>query len=342
MQRQQRHSKNSSFYIGRPNRAQVVFLLPLAIVAILTVGCKAWKINSAKDRLTASNFRNWSPEFDRVSRMVKNGNRIQIINIRNNQYLTEKDYVVRYYDREFDLDQIRSVDYIVVPFNETPLLAHTMLSFGLDDGTYLVVSVEIRTEKEEEYSPMLGLSRQYELAYVLADEKDVIRLRTRHRDAKVYIYPTVATAKQSQMLFLDVMNRANALADNPEFYDTITNNCTTNLVKHVNSIKKSSIPFTWQVLFPGHSDRYAYKLGLLDRNIPFETLKQKSLVNELADRHFDAADFSKQIRTVSHSSSIVDEFEGQKIGQDWFRAAKSSVKPIDGLRSLFSTPRFQP
>ena len=233
--------------------------------------------------------------------MYREGDEIAIDKIRNNTYVSELDFIVSYYEKKFKLEQIRSVDFIVVPFASAPMLAHTMLSFGLDDGTQMVISVEIRTEKGEKYSPILGIANQYEVTYVVADEKDVIRLRTRHRDADVYIYPTMATPKQAQTLFVDMMSRANKLADQPEFYDTIRNNCTTNLVGHVNQIKNNQVPYAWQVLFPGHSDRYAYDLGLLDRSVPFEQLKQRCHVNELAEKYYDADDFSQRIRSRSHA-----------------------------------------
>jgi len=268
----------------------------LLFVVFTSAGCKALKVNPPTDRIRPSNFREWSPDFSLTSTLERDGNRITVRNIRDNEYLSERDFIVNYHDKSFDLDQIRSVDFVVVPFDNAPLLAHTMLSFGLSDGTYLTMSVEIRTEKGEEYSPVLGFVRQYELVYVIATERDLIRLRTRHRDARVYVFPTIATAQQSQELFLDVMNRANQLAEHPEFYNTIRNNCTTNLVSHVNGIKNNAVPYAWQVLFPGHSDRYAYDLGLLGRSKPFDQLKKECLINDLAEKHYDAPDFSTKIR----------------------------------------------
>ena len=283
--------------------AKLVCTCALGLLMLSQVGCKTMRVNSAMDRLSASNFRNWSPEFTKVAQMQRSGSQIKIKNIRNNEYVTEKDFVIRHYDREFELDQIQSVDFIVVPFNDAPLLAHTMLSFGLSDQSQLVVSVEVRTEKGEDYSPILGLGRQYELAYVVADERDVIRLRTHHRDAKVYVYPTKATPEKAQQLFVDMMQRANKLVDKPEFYDTIRNNCTTNIVRHINQMG-FHVPFNLQVLFPGNSDKYAYRLGLLDQSVPFEVLKQKSLINEFADRHYTAGDFSQKIRERSHAGVV--------------------------------------
>ena len=221
---------------------------------------------------------------------------VTVRDIRNCNWLTEKNFVFQTYDREFRISDIESVDFIVVPFQNMPLIAHTMLSFGLTDGSYITLSAEIRTERGEEYSPILGISNQFEITYVIADERDLIRLRTRHRDADVYLYPTVATPEQSQTLFMDVMTRANQLADRPEFYDTIMNNCTNNIVRHVNQISPNRVPISLEVLFPGMSDRYAYNLGLLPQFIGFERLRQLAHINALAETHYDSPDFSQKIR----------------------------------------------
>lgn len=221
---------------------------------------------------------------------------VTIKNIRNCQYLTETDYVVDYYDRVIHLDDIRSVDFIMVPFKNMPAVAHTMLSFGFADDSYLCVSAEIRKEVGEDYSPMLGISNQFELIYLVADERDLVRLRTHHRNVDVYIYPTVAQPRDAQTLFIDVFQRVNQLAAKPEFYHTFTNNCTTNLVSHANRLLPGRVPFGWKVLLPGYSDRYAYELGLLDNRLPFDELKALAHVNGAVDRYFDDANFSLAIR----------------------------------------------
>lgn len=221
--------------------------------------------------------------------------RVTLKNIRHNTYVSDDDFVVDYFDRQFDLSEIQSVDFIVVPF-KIKQIAHTMLSFGLQDGTYLTVSIEVRKEKGERFNPVLGMGRQFELMYVVGDERDLIRVRTEHRDAEVYVYPSVASPQQAQALFLDVMERANQLAVDPEFYHSIANNCTTNLAGHVNEISSKKIRYGWRVLLPGLSAKYAYDLGLLDNRIPFDELTKIALVNDLALAHRDAPDFSQRIR----------------------------------------------
>jgi len=267
---------------------------------VVTTGCQKLQpvgLDALKSRFTPSNDRDWRPEVATIPFAEINGPQYSLQNIRNCNYATEEDYVVDYYDRQILIDQIQSVDFIVVPFNGMPKLAHTMMSFGLDDGTYLAVSVEVRKERGEKFNPILGTGRKFELIYVLSDERDVIRLRTKHRDSKVYVYPTVASPTQAQELFADVITRVNKLAVEPEFYNSITNNCTTNLAGHVNQVNKDKITYGWKVLLPGLSAEYAYELGLLDNRIPFEDLTSVALVNDLAEANFDDPQFSQKIRS---------------------------------------------
>lgn len=272
------------------------FSIALSWVIVCAVGCSSIQTNDLLDRVVPTNDRAWVADMQRLSTAEIAGEEVLVKNIRNCQYVTSSDYVVNYYDRKIRLSDLRTVDFIVVPFKNKSL-AHTMLSFGLADGSYLCVSAEIRKELGENYSPLLGVSNQFELYYLVADERDVIRLRTRFRDAEVYVYPTVATPENARELFLDVMRRANQLAMRPEFYHTVSNNCTTNIVAHVNKLQPQRVPFGWQVLLSGNSAKYAYDLGLLDNRLPYEELKELARVNDLAEENFDTADFSQRIRT---------------------------------------------
>ncbi|MEZ6095981.1 MAG: DUF4105 domain-containing protein [Pirellulaceae bacterium] len=264
--------------------------------SILLAGCQSLQVNKPIDRVIPSNDRAWVADLARLPVIGVQDGMVTVRNFRNCQYVTETDFITDFHDKTFPLESIQSVDFIVVPFQKTPAIAHTMLSFGLSDGDYVCVSAEIRKEIGEDYSPMLGVSNQFELCYVVADERDLIRLRTKYRDAEVYIYPTVADAAKSQELFKHVSARINELAIRPEFYNTFTNNCTTNITRHVNAMKPNGIPASWRVLLPGFSPHYAYDLKLLDQTLPFEELKSLALVNDLAEQHFDDPDFSTKIR----------------------------------------------
>lgn len=264
------------------------------------VGCQAVTDrvlqDDIPDRIRPSNERNWSPELSQLPYAEFNGGTVTVHNVRNNRYLSENDFVLKYEDRTYDLSRIQGVDFLVCPFQNAQFLAHTMLSFEFDNDQFLAVSAEIRTEQGEQYSPLLGVTNQFELTYVVADEKDLIRLRTRHRKAEVFIYPTVATPDQARKLFVDVMSRINQLRVRPEFYHSVLNNCTTSIVRHVNAISPNRVPYNYSVLLPGLSARYAYDLGLLDRSLPFDELKKRANVTALSEQYYDDPEYSLRIR----------------------------------------------
>lgn len=247
-------------------------------------------------RLRPSNDRDWPDDLALLARAEIDGNRVTLRNIRNFEWHTDTAGTPRWYDKTFDLDALRTVDFVVVPFLENAALAHTMLSFGFSTGEYVTISVEVRAEREEPYSAAAGFFRQYELIYLVADERDVIRLRTEHRLCDVYLYPTTAPPEKVRELFLDMLARVNELAERPEFYDTLTNNCTTNLWQHVNRIAPGRVPYGTQILLPGLSDQLAYDLGLLQSRGSFAATKAQAWVNARAYKHRSDPDFSLKIR----------------------------------------------
>ncbi|MEQ1825266.1 MAG: DUF4105 domain-containing protein, partial [Pirellula sp.] len=177
-----------------------------------------------------------------------------------------------------------------------PLLAHTMFSFGLQDDRHFIISVEARLDQGESYSPVRGITNKFELMYVIGDERDLIPLRTDVRKVDVFLYPARATPDQIQNLLVDMLERANQLQRVPENYDTINNNCTTNLVQHINKLRPGRIPKDLRVLLPGHSDKLAYEIGLLDVDGPFEVVRENARITSLSQLYKDSPDYSKRIR----------------------------------------------
>ena len=177
-------------------------------------------------------------------------------------YRTDADFDVHYYDRTYDLRKIESVDFILVPFSDMPSVAHTVLSFGFAGPEYLAISIEVRRLRGEIYNPVKDFFNTNEIIYVVGDERDLIRLRTNYRRDDVYLYRAKTTPDQTRALFVDMLQRANKLAREPEFYNTVTNNCANNLVAHVNNVVPNKIPYNYQVLFPGMSDRLVYDMGI--------------------------------------------------------------------------------
>lgn len=243
-----------------------------------------------------SHQRLWRPDLAILPFAEIDAEQIVLHNVRDCVYRTEEDYDVRHFDLELFTNQVQTVDFIVVPFKEAPAIAHTMLSFGLSTGEYVVFSVEARLEQGENYSALASTSNEYELMWVVGTEKDLIRLRTEVRDVDVYLYPIRATPEQVQDVFLAAVARVNEIAREPEFYDLLTNNCTTNIVDMVNALRPGAIPADLRVVLPGHSDRLAYDLGLLAVQGDFETVKRNSRINAAARIHANSEDFSHAIR----------------------------------------------
>jgi len=241
--------------------------------------------------------RDWAPEYVKPAYATINGDLITIHNIRNFDYRTETDFVPRYYDKTFDLNKLDSVD-LIATYWMGPAIAHLMVSFGFAGKDFIAVSIETRRERRESYSTIAGFFKQYELFYVVADERDLIRLRTNYRKdppEDVYLYHTTAPLENGRRLFMEYVHKINSLAKEPEFYNTLTTNCTTNILTHTR-VNPDSLPLSWKVLVSGYAPEYAYEGGKLDTSIPFAVLRERSRINPAAQSADKAPDFSQRIR----------------------------------------------
>lgn len=243
-----------------------------------------------------SNYRNWTATQSQIPRAEYNGDEVTVHNVRNCTYLSEDNYVLKYEDRTYRLSDVEAVDFIVVPFGPIPAVAHTMMSFQFKGGQHLVVSVEIRKEVGEKYDPLIATFNQFEIIYVVGDERDLIKLRANFEKDDVLVYRTRATPQQAQKLFVDVMTRVNKLNEQPEFYNTLVNNCTTNVRRHINDLAPDRVPYDYRVLLPGLSDELAYDIGLLDTTLPFAEAKRRANVSTASRMYPDAPDYSEIIR----------------------------------------------
>jgi hypothetical protein len=244
-----------------------------------------------------SNDRNWKPEVARLPRAEVDGNRITIRNIRNFAYRTESDFTTAYYDRTFALDELESVD-LIASYWGSPAIAHIFVSFNFGADDHLDISIERRDEVGEAYSTVKGLFKQYELFYVVADERDVIRLRTNVRrdpPEDVYVFRLKGTLESARGLFLEYMKKIDALVTRPEFYNTLTTNCTGNIWLH-SKVNPGSVPYSWKILLSGHVPEYLYEQTRLDTRLPFPELQRRSRVNEAAQAADQSAEFSRLIR----------------------------------------------
>jgi hypothetical protein len=270
------------------------FILKIIITLVILIIIFFLSINIF---IKPSNSRNWNDDQKVLPTATIKGNIVEIKNVRNFRYASTTSYTKNFYDQEYDLNKIKRVWYIVEPFSGIPGSAHTFLSFEFEDNVFVSVSVEIRKEKGESFHPIKGLLNQYEIMYVWADEKDVVDLRINHRKDQVFLYPMKAGPEKTRELFLSIVDRTNKLYSEPEFYNTLFNTCTTNIVKHVNLITHKTIPtIDTSILFPENSDFLAYDLGLIDTDLAQDQIREKFNINKEGELYRGDEDFSVKIR----------------------------------------------
>lgn len=289
----------------------------LVVVSITIVGVgAAWKMIGPRNDL------DWAEDQARIPRIEYHGDSdaesrstshatspvqsksgskpdlVTIHNLRRATYRTTTDFDVEWYSHTFNLAEVQSVDYVVEPFGSFRAMAHTFVTFGFANGDYLPISIEIRRERPEKFNPVAGMFRQYELMYVMGDERDLIGLRSNIRKDDVYVYPIRATPNQVRRLLESMLARAARLNDHPEFYNTLTNNCATNVLRHLNEIGGGRFRLDYRVIAPGLSDRYAYDNGLVDTDLPFDRVRDEFRINDRSDfGSLDSRQWSEKIRT---------------------------------------------
>lgn len=280
--------------MSRPSR-RPSFTRALLLVTLGAVGGVLWgRVRPAADR-------EWVPEQERIVSASTQGDLLTIRDVRNADHCADSDTsVVRWEDRTYDLRQLDSLWFVLSPFDRDwrgP--AHPFLSFGFGDTSFVAVSVEARKEVGESYSIWKGIAKRYEMMYVVADERDLIGLRVGCYEDDVYLYPVRTPPERARSLLTDMLKRAERLGERPEFYHTVWNNCTTNVVEHANRVSTRRIPGGWRVLFPGFTDEIAHRLGLLDADGDIDTLRRRHLINERAARalQLPPGEFSAALRS---------------------------------------------
>ncbi len=247
--------------------------------------------------IAPSNDRVWRSEEAALPFATFEGDLVTVHNIRNFDYRSETGFTPAYYDRTFDLRELISVD-LIAAYWMGPAIAHVFLSFGFAGRDYLAISIEARKERGEGYSSIKGFFKQYELYYVVADERDVIRVRTNYRHEPpedVYLYRLHGSTENARRLFSEYLKKINALKVRPEFYNTLTTNCTGNIWLH-SMVNPGHPPFSWKILLSGYVPEYLYEVGRLDTGLPFAELRQRAQINAQARAADGAEDFSRRIR----------------------------------------------
>jgi Domain of unknown function (DUF4105) len=271
-------------FLRKRGRTLVGFLVVFCIVAVW------WAA------IPASNTRNWQREVARAPYATVEGNLVTVHDIRNFNYRTETDFDAVYYDKTFDLAKLDSLDLIGV-YWMGDAIGHIMISFGFQGKDFVTFSIETRKEQGEDYSTIKGFFKQYELIYIAGDERDLIRVRTDYRKPQedVYLYRLATPPERVRKIFMEYIQRINRMKQKPEWYNTLTTNCTTNIVHHMKTAGGVA-RYNWKILLSGYAPQYAYELGGLDTRIPFEELKRRSYINPKAHAIGSDPEFSRKIR----------------------------------------------
>ena len=241
-----------------------------------------------------SHDRQWRPEVAVMPRAIIDGDRVRITGFRNFEYRSRDDFTVRYEEREVSLSHLTSVDFFVSYWKVGPV-GHTFLSFVFDNAPPLCISIETRPEVGESFAPIASLFKQFELIYVVGDERDIVRVRTNYRDEEVYLYRTKTSPENARRLFMVYLERINELADQAEFYHLLSNSCTVNIVRYANAAGRVGRS-DFRHYLNGFIDGYLYSTGRVDTTLPFEELRRRSRINETAQAADNAIDFSQRIR----------------------------------------------
>ncbi|MEE1654595.1 DUF4105 domain-containing protein [Microvirga sp. CF3062] len=267
-----------------------------AVVMLLLLGVVAWwmTIQPSHDRL-------WRPEVAVMPRATIDGDRVRLTGLRNFDYRSADDFTMRYEEREVLLSHLTGLDFYISYWSEGPV-GHTFVSFIFDNAPPLSISIETRPEVGEGFNPLASLFKQFELIYVVGDERDIVGVRTNHRDETVYLYRLNTSAENARQLLLVYLERINELADRPEFYHLLSNSCTINIIRYANAAGREG-RFDIRHLFNGLIDSYLYHSGRVDTTLPFDELRRRSLINEAAQAAEGDPAFSQRIRAALPTDS---------------------------------------
>tara|TARA_B100000315_G_C14526525_1_gene564093 strand:- start:667 stop:1494 length:828 start_codon:yes stop_codon:yes gene_type:complete len=243
-----------------------------------------------------SNDRDWYPNQAVLAHAEIDGDIVTIRNARTFRYVDEQNFTPAYKDWTLDLKDLDSLWFVLSPFSKWTGPAHTMLSFGFGDE-YVVISIEARKESDESFSALSGLLKQYELMYVIGDERDLVGLRTGQYKDDVFLYPVRTSKDYMDELFIEILEEANRLYEKPKFYHLLLDACTNGIARHVNSVTgRRTIPFSYKVYIPAFADDLLYDIRLIKTDLPFEEARKHFQINGNAEGYENHKDFSRKIR----------------------------------------------
>lgn len=271
-----------ALFLSKRWSARVAYAVAFVAIAY------AWSLVTPSDR------RDWQEEVAVKPRATIAGDVVTITGVRDFEYRSRRDFTPRYLTREVRLSHLTGVDFYI-SFWMTGPIGHTFLSFTFDDAPPVSVSIETRPEKGQGYDPLASMFKQYELIYVVGEERDLVRVRTDYRGEEVFLYRLNASPERARALFMEYLRRINELADKPEFYHLLSNSCTVNIVRYANAAGRDG---GWDLrhFLNGWIDRYFYNRGYLDATLPFDELRTRSDITQVAKAAGDGPDFPTKIR----------------------------------------------
>jgi len=276
---------SSALFFYRDRRGFLITVIGFVVVLV-------WWLS-----LTPSHTRNWQADVAEIPWAEVDGDRVTIHNVRNCDYRAEFEYTCHWETRTFNLSKLNGLD-IALTYWGSPWIAHPIVSFDFGNEGHVPISIETCKVVGQGYSAILGFFRQYELIYIVSDERDVIRLRTNYRTGEeVYLFRTVATPQQARGLFLQYLDQINRLHNTPEWYNALTNNCTTNIAVAAAASQGERTRWDWRILLNGHSDQMMFdRHQLVTDGLPLADLKERVHINTVARLADKDPEFSARIR----------------------------------------------
>lgn len=268
-------------------RALPIWLLTASGLAIASVW---WAF------LPATNDRPWAAELAHVGTGEISGAQVTLHNVRNFAWITTEEGLSSWETRAVDADSITSVDLLTSVWS-SPLIAHVMISFGFADGQHVVFSNEIRRTQDQVYSTLGGFVREFTLIQIIADERDVIHLRTDLRGETVSLFPLQLTPEARKALFLGFVNFGNDLAANPRWYNTLFANCTTMPYRIVQGLG-GHLPPDWRILASGYLPQYLYDQGYIRPDLTVAEVVKRARLPKSGPVPPDGIAYSRNLRAA--------------------------------------------